>query len=149
MSAPGDNPLSSSRASRRDFLSRASLLALGFLPGVRGLLPDLLPREFRGTAVGSDGRLKARPHAPTETFAPGTYALERESPRDGQLYLPASYSAKTPAPLVLALHGAGGSGRSALRVMQALADERGVVILAPDSRGGSWDAIRGTMGPDV
>jgi phospholipase/carboxylesterase len=30
-----------------------------------------------------------------------------------------------------------------------LADELGLVIVAPDSRGGTWDAIEGRIGPDV
>lgn len=131
-------------SSRRDFLARASALAAAALWPTSHQVR--LPRLGR---VADDGRIKARPRAPTKTTGPGQYALERDSPRDGQLYLPPTYSPKTPTALVLALHGAGGSGRSSLRVMRALADERGVAILAPDSRGGTWDAIRGRLGDDV
>jgi predicted esterase len=47
------------------------------------------------------------------------------------------------------LHGAGGSGEGVLRRVSAAADEAGVAVLAPSSRGSSWDAIRQGFGPDV
>jgi phospholipase/carboxylesterase len=47
------------------------------------------------------------------------------------------------------LHGASGSARGALRPFRELADEAGVVLLAPESRGGTWDAIRGDYGTDI
>ena len=46
------------------------------------------------------------------------------------------------------LHGAGGSG-AGVRFAFAIAEELGVVVLAPDSRGRTWDAIHGKFGPDV
>jgi phospholipase/carboxylesterase len=47
------------------------------------------------------------------------------------------------------LHGATGSARGALRPFRELADDAGLVLLAPDSRGTTWDAIRGDYGPDI
>ena len=47
------------------------------------------------------------------------------------------------------LHGATGSSRGALRPFRDLADDAGLVLLAPDSRGTTWDAIRGDYGPDI
>jgi phospholipase/carboxylesterase len=47
------------------------------------------------------------------------------------------------------LHGAGGSAAGALRPFEALADERGFVLLAPESRSSSWDVRFGRFGPDV
>jgi predicted esterase len=49
----------------------------------------------------------------------------------------------------LLLHGAGGSGAGILRRLGPIASEAGIAVLAPDSRGTSWDAIRGGFGPDV
>jgi phospholipase/carboxylesterase len=69
--------------------------------------------------------------------------------RDGLLYVPAGYAAATPAPLVLMLHGATGSARGALRPFRDLADGAGLVLLAPESRGTTWDAIRGEYGVDI
>ena len=69
--------------------------------------------------------------------------------RDGLLYVPVGYAATTPAPLVLMLHGATGSARGALRPFRELADDAGLVLLAPESRGTTWDAIRGGYGADI
>jgi predicted esterase len=51
--------------------------------------------------------------------------------------------------LVLVLHGAGGDGRQALDLLQPVADEHGLVLLAPTSTASTWDVIRGGFGPDV
>jgi len=56
-----------------------------------------------------------------------------------------------PAPLLVLLHGATGSAAGITQRTDAfaLADEFKMVILAPDSRDRTWDAIRGHFGPDV
>jgi predicted esterase len=46
-------------------------------------------------------------------------------------------------------HGATGSSTGVLRRLGAFASENGVAVLAPDSRGSTWDAIRGEFGADV
>ncbi len=81
---------------------------------------------------------------------PGRHPLGLDRGRDGVVIVPASYSAQKPAPLMVALHGAGGSG-SAMASRLNLAEEFGVIILAPDSRDGrTWDMIvGGGFGPDV
>jgi phospholipase/carboxylesterase len=50
---------------------------------------------------------------------------------------------------VLMLHGAGGSSDGGLRPLQSLADASGLILLAPDSRGSTWDAIHGGFGNDI
>jgi predicted esterase len=62
--------------------------------------------------------------------------------------LPAKASSAT-LPLLVLLHGAGGSGAGILRRLGSVADQAGVAVLAPDSRDSSWDAIRGYFGRDV
>src|SRR5262245_32939080 len=69
--------------------------------------------------------------------------------RDGVLYVPSDYDPARPVPLVLMLHGATGDGRRGLRRLQTLADERGLILLAPDSRLRTWDVLMGGYGPDV
>jgi predicted esterase len=64
------------------------------------------------------------------------------------LQLPAK-AASGPLPLLVMLHGATGSGDGVLRRVASAADEAGVAVLAPDSRDGTWDAIRGDFGADV
>jgi phospholipase/carboxylesterase len=68
--------------------------------------------------------------------------------RDGVLYVPDTAEAR--APLAVYLHGANGSGAAHLRPVLGAADRYGVVLVAPDSRGGTWDLIEGRrFGPDV
>ena len=98
--------------------------------------------------AGGDGRLSARPAAGAKTTAAGTRPLELERNRDAVLQMPGAVPA-TPLPLLLMLHGAGGSGQGVLRRVAAAAEDAGVAVLAPDSRDGTWDAIRGSFGRDV
>ena len=119
------------------------------LPGAHVLLQDRRP-----SAQHRKGRLSARPGQPTEPLAPGRQVLglgdERGgAQRDGIVYVPAKYSPASPAPLVVMLHGAGGRATGGMRPFESLADERGFVLLAPDSRAMSWDIRWGSFGPDV
>ena len=102
-------------------------------------------------SASSRGRLLARLDPPPSDVAasPGLQPLGLGSTRDGLLYVPGSYGEKAPAPLALTLHGAGGSARSGISHFLHLADAAGVVLLAPDSRGRSWDVLVGGYGPDV
>lgn len=93
----------------------------------------------------SDGRIPARPRPPTKPSVSGPLGLG--AGRDAILQLPRD--AKGPVPLLVLLHGAGGSAGGILRRLGSFAEEAGVAVLAPDSRGPSWDAIGGTLGPDV
>jgi phospholipase/carboxylesterase len=45
------------------------------------------------------------------------------------------------------LHGA--SASQGLALLQPCAEAAGVLVLAPDARGGTWDVILGAYGPDV
>jgi phospholipase/carboxylesterase len=94
-----------------------------------------------------EGRLAARPRASATTTASGRQVLGLAPGRDAILQLPSS--PVTPLPLVVLLHGAGNSGEGILRRLGAAALEAGVAVLAPDSRGATWDAIRAGFGRDV
>jgi predicted esterase len=95
-------------------------------------------------------RLRSRPAKPTvEAPGHGLHPLGLGGRRDGVLYVPQGYRPDRPAPLVVMLHGAGGDARNALRPLQPYADEAGVLLLAPDSRGPTWDLILDEYGPDV
>jgi phospholipase/carboxylesterase len=85
------------------------------------------------------GRLKTRHSPATEATRPGTYSLGLRRNRDGVLYLPPQYTHATPVPLMLLLHGAGGSGASATQRFKSYADELGIAFVAPDSTAVSWD----------
>jgi len=94
------------------------------------------------------GRLTARPRSSVETSTTGERALGLDRTRDGILRVPAR-ATSDPLPLLVLLHGAGGSGQGVLRRLGSAPDEAGVAVLAPDSRESSWDAIRGGFGRDV
>jgi phospholipase/carboxylesterase len=96
---------------------------------------------------GNDGRLSARPRLNGTTSA-RSGALGLHNGRDAILRLPAN-AAAAPLPLLVLLHGAGGSGDGVLRRLGAAADAAGVAVLAPDSRGSTWDAVGGGFGRDV
>lgn len=98
-----------------------------------------------------DGRglVRRTPRTPATTIEAGEHPLGLNAGRDGLLFVPRSYRADTPAPLVVMLHGAGGTG-ARMRFTFAIAEEFGIVVLAPDSRDNrTWDAIRGDFGRDV
>src|SRR6478609_7423451 len=89
-------------------------------------------------AAKNDGRLTARPRPNVGTSAEGDQPLGLDRGRDGVLRLPPT--ARGPLPLFVMLHGAGGSGQGVIRRVAQAADEAGVAVLAPDSRGSTWDA---------
>ena len=97
----------------------------------------------------SNPRLSARPGSPTVTPTLGLSELGLEPDRDGLLYVPLDHSWDTPAPLFVALHGAGGSASNWASYPDR-AESRGMVFLAPESRAPTWDlSSGGEFGPDV
>ncbi len=98
----------------------------------------------------TEGRLRARPVQVTGAAPLGLQPLMLGAARDSFLYVPATYRAERPAPLVLLLHGAGGHARQGLDLLRNLADAAGLILLAPASRGGTWDLlVDRRYGPDV
>ncbi len=95
------------------------------------------------------GRLLARPLQPTGTPKTGLYPLGLDNGRDGLVFVPASYQASQPAPLILMLHGAGGDAQGALSFFIPLAEMQGLILLGIDSRRKTWDRLRGQFGPDI
>jgi len=96
----------------------------------------------------ADGRISARPRQGRRTTAAGTSRLGLETDRDAILQVP-SQAGDSPLPLLVLMHGASGSGDKVLERLGTAPGEAGVAVLAPDSRGGTWDAVRGGFGPDV
>jgi len=66
--------------------------------------------------------------------------------RDGALRVPSAPGAG-PLPLILMLHGHGGTAERALRRVVSIADAALVVL--PESLGATWDVLEGGYGPDV
>jgi phospholipase/carboxylesterase len=114
-------------------------------------------REFlaAGVLAPAVSGLSGGPSAPwaarqaAGAIGPGQHPLKLGSDRDGLVYIPRSYNPATPAPLLLMFHGAGNTSLSVAYTFP-LADELGVVILAPDSRDeATWDGVLRNWGPDV
>ena len=147
--------------SRRDFLKlvvgAVGATSAGFIVACRGGTPNVgEPRETPESqpdaeSAANRGRLLAKPTSPPSDVRvrSGLRPLGLGSGRDGLLYVPAGYDASEKVPLALTLHGAGGSARSGISHFLDLADEVGVVLLAPESRGRTWDVLVGGYGPDV
>lgn len=115
---------------------------------------DMARTGTQTAALGDEakqGRLTVRPHPPSsEAPARGLLPLGLGGLRDGLLYVPKGYRADRPAPLVVMLHGARGNARHGLGPWRKLANEAGLLVLAPDSRGSTWDLLSEYgYGPDV
>jgi phospholipase/carboxylesterase len=105
--------------------------------------------QQRTRRAAAEACLLARPGQPSGDGQPGLQTLGLGGSRDGLLYVPTSYRADQPLPLILMLHGAGGTAQGTLGRFQALADEARLILLAPESRGRTWDRLLGGYGPDI
>jgi phospholipase/carboxylesterase len=100
------------------------------------------------TRQKADGRLVARPRTNADTsLATGPLGLG-DGRRDGVIQMP-SAPATGKVPLFVFLHGATQSGAGLLQRIGPAADQAGIAVLAPDSRGTTWDAIADDFGEDV
>jgi phospholipase/carboxylesterase len=100
------------------------------------------------TSPESEGRLTARPvNGVATSLVSGPLGLG-SGDRDGVIQMPSAPPAGK-VPLLVFLHGATQGGAGMLRRIGPAADRAGVAVLAPDSRGTTWDAIRGGFGDDV
>jgi phospholipase/carboxylesterase len=77
----------------------------------------------------------------------GTSPFGLGASRDGLVLIPTS--ADEPRPLIVMFHGAGGSASQVMSMLAEQAERRCLLVLAPDSRGRTWDLIEHEYGPDV
>ena len=91
--------------------------------------------------ANSNLRLTTRPSTPTQPAPLGLRRLGLGGTRDGSIYVPASFSPASPAPMVLLLHGAGGDAASFITRRIPEADATGQIVLAVDSRSNTWDGV--------
>ena len=96
----------------------------------------------------SDGRLAARPHEGVKTTNTGRITLGLDHERDAILHLPQT-ATQSSLPLFVMLHGATQSAEDMFWYLGATPDQTGVVVLAPNSRDTTWDAVGGSFGVDV
>jgi phospholipase/carboxylesterase len=104
-------------------------------------------------AAGAAAALAGLPSAARaqDAVTPGTHDLKLgDGDRDGLLFVPRSYKPGVPTPLMVMLHGAGNSARGVATYTFPLAEEFGVLVVAPDSRDeATWDALLHGFGPDI
>jgi predicted esterase len=119
---------------RRSFLTLGAAGALGLTAGSR-----LLGAQAQAQAPNLVPPLSQAPvPVAGDTLSPGKWRLGiSDSERDGTVYVPMSYKAGVPMPILVMLHGFRGTAE-AVRVTFPLAEEFGVIILAPESRDVTW-----------
>ena len=130
--------------SRRSFCTLAGGAAVSLALSSGCSRRDL---QYASTA----GRLTARPHESRKSYVSGRTKLGLDSARDAILQTPKS-EPNSNFPLLVFLHGAGQSADEMLDDYLGTApEEAGVAVLAPNSRGNTWDAISssGFFGRDV
>ena len=97
-----------------------------------------------------EGRLRARPTATSGAGPVGLRLMELGTTREGYAYVPPTYRAERPAPMVVLLHGAGEDARDGLALLRAQADGAGLILLALSSREYTWDLlVSRRYGPDA
>ena len=82
---------------------------------------------------------------PLQTTLHGIRNIGLDKDRDALLYIPQTYSPEQGAPFALLLHGAGGSAEHGLFLLKDLAEIHNLILLAPSSRGNTWDLIEEGM----
>jgi phospholipase/carboxylesterase len=102
-----------------------------------------------GDRRAADGRLRSRPSPdPAEApLAAGVHRLAAGTGAEALLAVPPGDDG--PRPLLVFFHGAGGSAGRSLDLLGGAADDRGVLVLAPQSVAPTWDLLSGGLGPDV
>jgi predicted esterase len=122
------------------------------LPPSPVLASDPAPSPDAAPDASADAASEPEPPEPppptTCSLSPNATGVVERSLLGGRYwtYVPASYDPKTPAPLVVALHGAGDVAKSYLSYeWQADADARGAIVVAPQgttvvSAGFGWAA---------
>jgi predicted esterase len=120
----------------------------GRIPAVTRILVFALGCLAIGTGAAAGQDPAGAPPAVPAPAGPGLHDLKLDNSRDGVLYVPRGDKAGVAMPLMVWLHGAGGSGNVSAD-LAALADGFGFLVLAPDSREWTWGALLGDWGPDV
>jgi predicted esterase len=102
-------------------------------------------------AQAEANRLTARPPAGPPDFkvAEGLRSIDAGGGAEGLLYVPHGYSPVRAPALAVLCHGAGSEARAGIAPFFCLADEAGIVLLAPDSLDATWDLVLGWGGEDA
>jgi phospholipase/carboxylesterase len=94
------------------------------------------------------GRIDVPNIRPAKPVGPGLHRFPTAPGREALLLAPPDVP-PAGAPLLVSLHGAGGSATAGLYPLEPLAPAAGLAILAPAALGRTWDLLLGELGPDV
>lgn len=95
------------------------------------------------------GRLAFTHAAPTKPpLPPGRHDLGLFDTRDYVLIVPEGIDAARPTSLVTLFHGGGGSAEKIMPILRGHAEERGFLLLVPQSLFPTWDIVIAGNGPD-
>lgn len=96
------------------------------------------------------GRLVWTPAEPTgAALPPGVHGFEGWSGQQHMIFVPDHLQAGAAHPLLVFLHGAGSNPEQALSMVARDAEQRGIIVMAIQSAGTSWDVLEQGYGPDV
>ena len=130
-----------------DHISRRAVLRVLGAASLGAWVPACLSSPTSASNSGAS-RLDARPGTPTLTGPAGKSSFE-VSGSSSVVYVPERVVRDRPTPLLVFLHGALRTVDTFVEGHRAPADAAGVIVLAPFAAGsGTWDAIRGSFGPD-
>lgn len=94
-------------------------------------------------------RLHFNDRRPTRNPYLGVDVLYGTDFRRAYVRVPTGYQSSSPAPLVIAFHGAGGRGDAWMTGYGDRMDAAGIILLGPDSLLSTWDALTDDFGTDV
>lgn len=98
-------------------------------PGAGGALEETKVFEDRGTEMGA------------KLNSLGLHEITTSAGVSALVYVPEAATKDEYAPLVVMLHGAGGTGRHCVDLIRPFADRLGFIVLAPSSQAATWDII--------
>ncbi|MBI1361592.1 MAG: phospholipase [Alphaproteobacteria bacterium] len=141
MSTPSAQLFSTASADGRRLRVWLAALA-GVLLAACASAPPPASGPASGPALGEAPRLAARPSTQQPASEARTGITRLTDGTSAELYVPRTYRPDQPAPFLLLLHGATGRGADMIDHFRHDADVRGVILLAPDSEGTTWDVVQ-------